>query len=584
MKQDRTRIDRLLVRIGLLAIVIGVVVACAPAAPTQAPVPTAAPAATQATAPTQAPAATAAPAKVEATKAPAATTAPTQAAGKTPKMGGTLTIVQPISPMTLDPMIDPGAEGIYILENVMEGLMRINDDQTIGPGLAEKWTISDDQLTWTFDLRKGVKFHNGDAFTADDVVYTFQRLMDPKGIATFKQTYIDAIAKVEKVNDFQVKLVMKQPWPAFPVFASTNHTKIVNKRAVEAAGDKFGFTALVGTGFFKFQSWDKDNQVVLVKNEDYWQKGLPYLDKVVYRLIVDPQVAKLALQSGQVDVLQDPPVDQVPELKKDPNIKIMSAGGGAQYVIDLNMEAPPFNDKRVRQAITLGIDRKEMAEVVFYGTAEPAYDFFPSWFWADDPSFKIPYDPEKARQLLTEAGYGPSKPLQFSLMVYNIPPNTDIGTIMQAQLAKIGVKMEVRALDKNTVIDYTRGRAGKSRNDMQAGMTRHIARNTLWEFSGNRLSKTGKLNYTKYNQTGGYQNPVTQALFDKLEFLADYSEKDRATAKTLFAQLTPIVMLEDVPQIVTVHQNNLDIMRNYVQGYPSGAYDWAPLWHTWLDK
>lgn len=500
-----------------------------------------------------------------------------------PQYGGIMTVAQPFGPITLDPMIDPGADGIYILEQVMEGLMRIYEDGSIGPGLAESWEISDDQLVWSFKLREGVKFQNGDPFTADDVIFTFNRLMDPDGVASFKALYIDHIEKVEKVDDFNVKITMKAPWPAFPVFASTNHTKILNQRNVEEAGDQFGFTIMpVGTGFFKLDRWDKDDQVVLVKNEDYWQEGLPYLDGIVYKLVKDSQVAKLSITTGQVDVLQDPPVDQLPELQKNPDVKVLSAPGGAQMLIDVNLDKPPFDDVRVRKAISMAIDRQQIVDVVFYGTAEVANDFFPSWFWADNPDFEIPYDPERAKALLAEAGYGPDNPLKFTLFVYNFIPYTDIGQIVQAQLAQIGVQMDVQAFDSATAISYMN--KPEKRPQMEAVLFRHIARANHYEFSGNRYSANGKLNWSGYNKGSKVQNPHAQELFDQVEPLQDFDEGDQEKARPIYDELAQIVLVDDVVQIMLVHQANVDVVRNRVQGYPSSAYDWQPYWKTWLSQ
>jgi ABC-type transport system substrate-binding protein len=501
-----------------------------------------------------------------------------------PQEGGTLRVVQPLSPTSLDPMVDPGTPGIHVVENLYDGLMRIHpEDDSIGPSLAEDWTISSDELVWSFDLREDVEFHNGDLLTADDVIYTFERMMDPEGPATFKSMYINAIERVEKTGDFKVDVHLKQPWPAFPIYLAANHLKILNERAVEEAGDQYGFTTVVGTGPFKFERWEKDAQIVVVKNEDYWMEEFPRLDKIVYRLIADPQVGKLALETGEVDVLQDPPLDQVPDFQENPDVKVKVSNGAANMIIDLNTAQPPFDDKRVRQAVSMAIDRQEIADVAFYGTAEVANDFFPSWFWADDPEFSIPYDPEQAKELLAEAGYSEGDPLEFSLMVYNFPPYTDMGQLVQAQLAEIGVQVEVRSLAYPTVIGYLKN--PEQRPEMQAALMRHTARTSHWEFTGNRYAVGGKLNWWNYNKPGGIQNPRAQELFDEVEVLADYEEADRAAAKPIYEELSQIVWIEDVPQVMLVHGNNVDILQNYVENWPNVSKDSsANYMKVWLSQ
>lgn len=509
------------------------------------------------------------------------TDAPSTPASGEPQYGGTLVVGQPFGPITLDPMIDPGADGIYILEQVMEGLMRINEDQSIGPGLAESWEISDDALVWTFTLRQGVEFHNGDPFTADDVLFTFERLMDADGPASFSALYIDQIARVEKLGDYEVAIHMTRPWPAFPIFASTNHTKILNQRSVEEAGDQFGFTSLVGTGYFKLDRWDQQDQVVLVRNENYWQEDLPYLDGLTYKLLPEAATARLALELGEVDVLQDPPVDQLEALRGNEDVTVLAAPGAAMMIVGLNPDVPPFDDVRVRQAFTFGIDRQEIVDVVFFGTAQPAGDFFPSFFWADDPDFEIPHDPDRAEQLLADAGYDQSNPLEFELQVYNFPPYTDMGQLVQDQLARIGVQVDIVPLDSQTVISNLR-RLGEP---YQAAMWRHIARANHWEFTGNKFATNGKLNFGDYNQEGAtLQNPAAQELFEQVELLTDFLEEDQELARPVYSELSEIVYIDDVVNVMMVHQDNLEAIRKRVHGYPSGGYDWAPVWKTWISE
>jgi peptide/nickel transport system substrate-binding protein len=377
---------------------------------------------------------------------------------------------------------------------------------------------------------------------------------------------------------------MTHPWPDYPIYASTNHTKILDPKQVEQAGKNFGFSVLpLGTGPFVFQKWTKDQEAVLVKNPNYWQKDLPCLSQITYKTIPDSRVASLSLSSGKVDVLQDPPVDQVPQFASNKAFTMIDHSGGGQYVINLNSTKSPFNDERVRQAVEFGINSQQITQSVFHGTAEVPHGFFPKSFWAHDSTFSVPYDPNKAKDLLAAAGYTSGHPLTFSLWVYNTPPYTDVGQLIQAQLLQIGVTVNVQALDYQTVVSGLRPTSAQFKQ-MDAAMYRHIARSSAWEFTGNRLAADGKLNYTLYNQPGGIQDPQVQQLFSQLEFLRSFNPADQEKIKAICAQIEKLVYLQDVPEIIVVHPNNLNIVSSRVHDYPNGAYDWAPLYRVWVSK
>jgi ABC-type transport system substrate-binding protein len=520
-----------------------------------------------------------------AAEAKAYTEAPAAAAGVCPQQGGTLVIAQGLSPRGLDnTAVDPGMEGIVILEQIMEGLLRYDEHSKVVPALAEEWSISEDGLVYNFKLRKGVKFHNGDEFTAKDVLYTFGRLLDPEGgfPGTRHRTYVD---RVEAVNDYEVNIILKKPWPPYPVFLATYQACIQNQRCVEEAGDDYGYSVVCGTGPFKFKEWIRDDHLTMVRNEDYWQEGLPCVDEIIYRVITDPGIAKINLETGAVNALEDPPMELIADFEANPDIKVQSASDSAIFLISMSAGHPPFDDVRVRQAFSKALDRQEFADVIFAGYAEPAGGFFPSHFWAYDSSFKIPYDPDGAKALLAEAGYNENNPLKFRLHCYNTPPYTDIAQLIQAQMKKIGAEVEVLALDKATVIALARGEDGQPRPDIDAVLTRHIPYNVSDDFVANRYATWGAHdNMTRYNLVDGAQNPKAEELLKQVSVLSDYVEADRAKAKPLYRELERMVLGEDVAQILIVIQDNLDVVRSEVMDFPTSVDDEVPRYRVWLKE
>ena len=535
-----------------------------------------APAATPTTAPAAPTTAPSAPAPTAA--APSA--APTQApAAAKPKSGGTLTIAHLSAPKSMNSIIDPGKPGITVLNQVEEGLLGFDTEGKVVPVLATAMPETPDPLTWIFKLHQGIKYHNGDELTADDVKYTFQRLLDPKYKATFGQVYRDNIAQIDVVDKYTIKFTMKQPWPIFPSFVAGNHPKVINEKTGEHPD--FGVKMWNGTGPFKIQEWVQGERITLVKNDSYWQKGLPYLDKIVYKVIPDESTQIANLETGQVDVVQDPPFKELKRLAQDPRFKVLTAPSAAETLVCFNTAKPPFDDKKVRRAISLGIDRKELVETVFYGYADVNGDPFPPNHWAHDPSIVEPYDPEKAKALLSEAGYGPNKPLEFTLVPQNTALYMDQATLIQSQLAKIGVKVNILPMEYTAQSAMMRKPKTEWQGDACVLRITPL-RGTAFEFTYYQYGATGALNYHGYNKDG-YKNEEFEKLLLEAISYSDYVEAERAKAKPLYKKISEI-LIEDAPMLRLNWWNNADVVQKWVMDYPLAEGDVNMLKYCWLDK
>jgi peptide/nickel transport system substrate-binding protein len=583
-RKDMFHIRRTALAVLTLAMAASLVSCGTPQSPTTEPsVATEAPAAVEEVEPTETAVPTEAPPEV--VEAPEETEAPSDAQDACPQQGGNLVIAHSISPTGLDNVaLDAGMEGIIILEQMMDGLLRYNEKSEIVPALAEEWSISEDGLVYNFRLRKGVKFHNGDEFSAKDVLYTFDQLLDPEGGSPGRRhrAHVD---RVEAVNDYEVNIILKEPWPPYPIFLATYQTLIQNQRFKEEAGDDYGYSALCGTGPFKFVEWVRDDHLTMVRNEDYWEEGLPCVDQITYRVITDPGIAKINLETGDVHALEDPPMEMMEEFEETPGIKVQSNSDSAVFVISMSAGHPPFDDVKVRQAFTKAIDRQEVADVIFHGYAQPAMGFFPKHFWAHNPDFEMEYDPEGAKALLAEAGYGDQNPLTFRLLTYNIPPYSDIAQLIQAQLKEIGVEVEVQTLDKATVLSIGRGEEGEIRTDMDAVMIRHIPYNVADDFVANRYATWGAHNdMSRYNSVDGVQNPAAEELLREVSQLSDWVEADREKAKPIYAELEEMILKEDVSQIIVVIQDNLDVLREEVMEFATSVDDEVPRRKVWIKQ
>ncbi|MDQ0457233.1 peptide/nickel transport system substrate-binding protein [Rhizobium paknamense] len=344
-----------------------------------------------------------------------------------------------VEPTGLDPTIAaPVAIGQVTWANVFEGLVTITEDGKIAPQLAESWDISPDGLTYTFKLRKGVTFHDGEAFNAAVAKFSLDRARDAQSVNPQKRFFaqIDSIDAPDEAR-LVVKLKQKNSsllywlgWPASVMVAP------------KTANDNK--TTPIGTGPFKFVSWAKGDRVELAANADYWDKDAkPALDKVTFRFIGDAQAQAAALKSGDVDAI---PEFAAPELmegfKDDSKLTTVIGNTELKVVAGMNNDRKPFNDKRVRQALMMALDRKMIVEGAWSGLGTPIGSHYtPNDRGYIDLTGKFGYDPSKAKALLADAGYpnGFSFTIKTPQMAY-APRSAEI---MQAMFAEIGVTMNI---------------------------------------------------------------------------------------------------------------------------------------------
>jgi peptide/nickel transport system substrate-binding protein len=497
-----------------------------------------------------------------------------------PKRGGTLTIARRASPNGMNFLIDPTQNGLGGLNQMHEGLFGVQLDGVYGPRLAEGAPEHPDALTYIFHLKQGVKFATGEELTADDVKFSYERLMDPKNNASFGGPYRDNIDKIEVLDKYTVKFTLKRSWPVFVSMTGSTDTWIINKKTAD--NPDFGTKWWNGTGAFVLTEYVQGDHFTLVRNPNYREQPYPYLDKIIYKVIPDEATQLANLETGQLDVIQEPLYSDLERLSKDPRFKVVTRDSNSETIMQLNTARPPFNDKRVRQAISLAVDRQELVDSVFYGYADVAGDPFPPKHWAHDASLKYEYNPEKAKQLLAEAGYGPNKPLTFKLGTYRISQYQDQAVLIQSQLAKIGVKAEVMPMENVALLGILRS----PRKDwtVDAGINGLTPlRGTAYEFAYYTHGKNGSVNYTGYNADDGFKNPDVEEWLLQATQLSDYIEADREKAKPIYSKISQAVM-DDVPMLRLNWWKKANITQKWVMDYPMAEADINLLYKTWINK
>ena len=352
------------------------------------------------------------------------------------------------NPDTLDPHKTSGTLTFQTLKSVYDTLAEPDQTGKIVPALAEKWDISADGMTWTFFLRKGVVFHNGDKLTAQDVKASFERIQN-KDIGSPNANEYAPITGIETPDDSTV--VLKLAAPSAPLYGTlpTGRGAIQPKHLIDSDHD---FAAKpVGTGPFMMTEWIRDGMIFLEKNKNYWMKGLPKLDKVTMHIIPERAVQVQGLISGQVDVSYIIDQEDVPLLTSSPDVQIDKKLTSLIMVMPMNCSRPPLDNLKVRQAITHAIDKQKVLDVA-YGGGTPIATFMDySNAYYKDFTDLYPYDPAKAKKLLAEAGVSQDREFEMFLP-QNYPPHVKAGEIYQAMLTKVGLNVKIKLVDWSTWI------------------------------------------------------------------------------------------------------------------------------------
>jgi peptide/nickel transport system substrate-binding protein len=349
----------------------------------------------------------------------------------------------------LDPAKLFNIENQTISNHIYNGLVRYEYEKSGGivPDLAEKWDLSPDGKTYTFHLRKGVKWHKGyGELSADDVKFSYERVLDPATASRYKGEF-KLVETIEAVDPHTVRIRLKSKYPGFlNKVAGYNQGFVVSRKAMEKLGDQYA-TNPIGTGPFVFDSWSPKNQVILVANKEYFQ-GAPKLDRIVFRLIQEETTAEIALQRGEIDVfyaLQNAEV--IGRLAKVPGITVHRRTANHTINMVLNATYEPLGKPLVRRAIAHAVNLKAMRDVFFQGLkGQPNWVLTSSFEESAKDLTEWPYDPEKAKALLREAGY----PSGFKLTVTSLTlqPYDKIAVLLADDLRKIGLDTSVQILER----------------------------------------------------------------------------------------------------------------------------------------
>jgi peptide/nickel transport system substrate-binding protein len=466
---------------------------------------------------------------------------PAATAAQEDASGGTLVAAISGEPDQLDPQATTAYFSFQVLENVFDTLVEPDENLQMQPALAEDWTISDDGLTYTFDLREGVTWHDGTPFTASDVVYSFRRIIDVPMANSWR---FSNVTDISAPDDQTVVFTVSQPTPNLLSNLGAFKGMAVVQQANVESGDIQ--TAPIGTGPFKVDEYTSGSSIELARNEDYWG-GAPALDGVTFQFIPDPTVALTNLQGGEVHWTDNLPPQQVSGLMDSTEIVVESAPSNDYWYFAANQAREPFSDVRVRQALAYAIDREAITQAATFGNAtinQTAIPATSAWYVEYAPYTR---DLDMARSLLEEAGVSD---LSLDLMVTSqFPETVTAAQVIAANLAEIDVTVEIRTLDFATWLDE------QGQGNFDAFFLGWLGNLDPDDFYFAQHRTDGGFNFQ------GYSNPEVDELLD-----AGRIETDQDARKALYDDAARMI----VDDASYVYLYNPDVIQGWspdVEGY-----------------
>lgn len=463
---------------------------------------------------------------------------------------------------------DPVKAGVYSNSTVTaaslfyETLMRLDDKGNLIPALALSMTANEDGTVWVAKLRPGVKFHDGTPFTAQSVADHFNRLLDPAN--RFAGRAYLAIEKVEAPDELTALFKMRGPNAALPrtLAQPSVISLIISVKALQEKGADYNRNP-VGTGPFVFKEWRAADRLIAERFADYWDKGKPYLDRVIVRPLPDSDARYASLVKGDVQVIWEDRAENILKGKKDKNVVVLNWVGSGALVIPLNTVKEPLNDKRVRQAISMALNRKGNAAILSQGL-RPVYDdpYGPASGIDCKDTGALPYDPEKAKKLLADYG----KPVKLTMTVTATPRGRENAQVFQADMKKVGIDVEIKPVDQTQLVKETISR------DFQISGWRIIDLADVDPQMFANFHSKSPINFS------GYNNPEADRLLT-----VGRTSLDQNVRKAAYCDLVKILN-DDVVWLWTGSNTDFALIRTNVRGIPALRGGAVQVEAAWLAK
>ena len=485
--------------------------------------------------------------------------------------GGTFRFGRSTDSDKLDP-INPGFNtSIWYIMSIYDQLIRVAPDGiSLVPGLAESWDVSDDGLTYTFHLRPNVLFSDGTPMTSADVLYSWVRAAnDPGKYWTFTLTALkrDAEGQVEGIttpDDTTVIVELAQPWAPFLSDVAMFNMSVISEAFAAGNEDRL-VDECMGTGPFALGEWRKGEFLSLVKNTNYWEEGLPFLDEVTVQLVPDDNARILQLQGGELDGMMDVPSSRVPELQLDPNLKVYQFPSTYTQYIILNVRNAPLDDVHARRALQYATDKQTLIDVVLFGVGVEATSFMPrgALYW-NDTLEGFPYDLAKAQEELAQSPTPDGFPLDLKILAGSADDET-LATALKDMWSQIGVEVTIMPTEGSTFNeDFTNANFQTMSNYFTYDI---VDPDEIVAFAV--LPESAEAFKT------GWANAEAQELARQ-----GAAEADPAKRKEIYFRIQEIYN-QDSPMVLLYHKPYVNVTTTRVHNFghpPTGQYDWKTTW------
>jgi len=496
------------------------------------------------------------------------------------KYGATVRFLIGVDVTTLLPGNIPDSISTIVGMHIFEGLVDYDENLKIIPVLAERWEILDNGTAYVFHLRKNVKFHDGADFNAQAVKKNFDYLFSAnlRNVGVYK----GIIKEVQVVDDYTVKIVLFQPNSAFLYRLAQSSGWFVSPQAIEKFGHDPALMSKnpVGTGPFMFKEWKAGESVELVKNSNYWRQGLPYLDRIIFRVVAEDVSRVNQVRAGDADLMYNPPPALLAALEQDKALQIKVVPTVRTIFIGLNTSRPPLNDVRVRQALNYAVDKERLCKVLMRGLAKPSDSPLSSMTFGYFSTGGYPYDPNKAKQLLKEAGYENLK-LELITPKGRYLNDYETAVAIQGMLKEVGVTVDVKPMEWGSYVskilsrkpedwDYQMFLLGWAPGTAEG----HQVLFPLFHSSNRMDSPNTTMPYNNYF----YSNPKVDELIQKIGL-----EIDEKKLLEYFKEAQKIVV-QDAPWIFLYEMNIAAVMRKELQGVKIYPTERVNLAEAWIDR